>query len=203
MTCDWHNHVPIIFPMARPQKLLLIDLAEEIDSFARLFLEAKPFMLQVHYADHLAYATHSVRKEIEKILKTGKPTQTTEIDAKALRPKLARVRRTSTPADAHLDHPPVAEAGAPDPRQFRDMTLVEASVKLLTEHPRLHGKKIEELLKTGGYPTKAKHFQTMLEATFRRDGRFRNVGGNTWELKEPSLFANGKVEVGQAEQKET
>jgi hypothetical protein len=188
--------------MARPQKPLLIDLAEEIDSFARLFLAAEPYLLQVHYADHLAYATTAFRKELEVILKTGKPTQTTEIDAKAVRPKLARVRRISPPADTHVDHRPDAEVGAPDPRQFRDMTLVKAALKLLTENPRLHGKKIEELLKTGGYPTKAKHFQTMLEATFRRDGRFRNVGGNTWELKEPSLFANGKVEGAEVAERE-
>lgn len=182
--------------MARSQKPLLIDLAEEIDSYVRLFLDANPFMLQVHYADHLAYATSAMRKEIEKILKTGKPTQTSEIDAKALGPPLVRVRSIPSSRTGVEHRPPESEAGASDPRRFRNMTLVQASIKLLTEHSRLHGKKIEELLKTGGYPTKAKHFQTMLEATFRRDRdrRFRNVGGNTWELQEPSLFANGKVE---------
>lgn len=68
-------------------------------------------------------------------------------------------------------------------KRFRGMTLAEVGKILLTENPTLHGKKIEELAKAGGFKSGTKHFQNYMPVAFKRDGGFENIGGNTWKLK--------------------
>jgi hypothetical protein len=75
-------------------------------------------------------------------------------------------------------------AGGP----FETKTLAEVGRTLLRKHGRLHGSKIEELARSGGFPTtmKSKNFQAYLAVSFKRDGGFINLGKNTWRLKQPN-----------------
>ena len=84
---------------------------------------------------------------------------------------------------------PIAEVSKD---RFRGLSIAQAGKLLLQEHGQLHGKEIERLLKSGGIQSKAEHFQSTMLVAFGRDGGFRNVGGNTWRLKETS---NGAVLV--------
>jgi hypothetical protein len=108
------------------------------------------------------------------------------------RSKNVRGRKTETTQPA-LRHRPEIERD--DHRQrFSDKTMSEAAAILLAERKQLHGREIERLLKEGGYRSRSQFFQNVLEATFKRDGRFRNIGGNIWELQEPQFFTpNGKI----------
>jgi hypothetical protein len=172
------------------EKPLLLRHAEDFEYYARQLLDADIFMKRVHFADHLQTTWFAMRQEIEHILKTGKPELVQE---KPVTKRVGPQRRTKPPAlnAPHEDHP------KDEPKlRFRDKTVADGAAILLAEQGKLHGREIERLLKEGGYRSKSQFFQNVLDSTFKRDGRFRNVGGNTWELKEPSLFTNGKVEVG-------
>lgn len=71
------------------------------------------------------------------------------------------------------------------PQMFKDMTLAEIGKALLKTHGSLHGSKIEQLAKEGGYKSEnAEHFQSYLAVAFKRDGGFVNTGRNNWKLKE-------------------
>jgi hypothetical protein len=72
--------------------------------------------------------------------------------------------------------------GTPSSRRFRGMTLVAVAKILLEENKELHGKKIEEMAKAGGFKANAKNFQGYLPIAFARAGGFENVGKNTWKL---------------------
>jgi hypothetical protein len=74
----------------------------------------------------------------------------------------------------------------PSSKRFRGMTLVAVAKILLEEHGELHGKRIEELGKAGGFKANAKNFQGYLPVAFSRAGGFENVGKNTWKLN-PSV----------------
>jgi hypothetical protein len=71
-------------------------------------------------------------------------------------------------------------------KRFKDMKLAEIAKALLTEHDALHGTKIEELAKAGGYTGGTANFQNYLPVALKRDGGFENTGGNTWRLKNGS-----------------
>jgi hypothetical protein len=182
-------------PMSN-EKPLLPKLAGDMEYFARQVVEAKDdYMKQVHYSDHLQTTWWAIKDEIELILKTG------EVSTIEDRPTFADSGESDRPgailseANNRLreeDHP---ERKAKPDFRFRDLTLVEGAVILLTENGKLHGREIERRLKSGGYQSDAKFFQNMLDSTFKRDGRFKNVGGNTWELKNPTLFHNGITNV--------
>ena len=80
--------------------------------------------------------------------------------------------------------------------RFRRSTVAEAGRLLLKEHGQLHGKEIERLMKEGGLRTQAENFQATMVVAFKRDGGFKNVGGNTWRLAEPKpLPANHTNEI--------
>jgi hypothetical protein len=180
------------------EKPLLLTLAADIDYYVHELLASERFMKRVHFADHLQGTWFQMVKEIEHFVKTGKPELIEEKPAKKFAsPKRAKLRALDAP---HEDHAKVK----PDEHQsrFRDRTMAAGAAILLAEHGKLHGSDIERLLKEGGYRSKSKFFQNVLDSTFKRDGRFRNVGGNTWELKAPPLFANGNAEVERAEHKE-
>lgn len=72
----------------------------------------------------------------------------------------------------------------PKKNRFRNLTLAQVGAMLLVEHGALHGTKIEELAKEGGYKGGTENFQNYLPIALKRDGRFENIGGNTWRLKE-------------------
>jgi hypothetical protein len=74
--------------------------------------------------------------------------------------------------------------GSGSRKPFRDMKLANIGWIVLTEHKTLHGKKIEEMAKAGGYKGKAEKFQNYLAVALKRDGRFENTGRNMWKLKE-------------------
>jgi hypothetical protein len=161
------------------QKPLLSKLAVDMEYFARQVVESKEYMRQVHFADHLQTTWWEIKEEIEQILKTG------EVSTIEEKPAIAEVTEPDRPgailseANDRLrgdDHP---ETKARPDFRFRDLTLVEGAVILLTEEGRLHGREIERRLKKGGYQSDAKFFQNMLDSSFKRDGRFKNVGGNT------------------------
>jgi hypothetical protein len=182
-------------------KPLLIDAIEEMRAYAFLLLEERAFMGRVHYADHVHGAWVRAIKEIEHFLKTGKPNQvekSLEVVAgpRRLRTVSSRVRPANEPREVAPAVHSAESAKRPDEHQvrFRGATLADAAANLLLEHRKLHGKKIEELVKMGGYRSSSKFFQNVMESSFKRDGRFRNLGGNVWELKEPTLFgSNGKA----------
>jgi hypothetical protein len=69
-------------------------------------------------------------------------------------------------------------------KRFQGFTLAEVGRMLLEEHGSLHGKKIEEMAKAGGFKGGTKNFQNYLPVAFKRDGGFENIGGNTWKLKD-------------------
>jgi hypothetical protein len=79
---------------------------------------------------------------------------------------------------------PVKLSSAKGAKRFRSLTLAEVGKILLAENGSLHGKKIEELAKAGGFKGGAKNFQNYMPVAFKRDGGFVNIGGNTWKLKE-------------------
>jgi hypothetical protein len=172
---------------------VLLKLAADMEYFARELLDAEPFMKRVHFADHLQTSWFQMKDAIELFLKTGEVELAKEKNVTKKVLTLKRIPRTPAKQQAHEDHPKI-ESKEHEVR-FRDVTMADGAAILLAEHKQLHGKAIENLLKRGGYRSKSKFFQNVLDATFKRDGRFRNVGGNTWELKEPSLFVNGEVEV--------
>jgi hypothetical protein len=69
-------------------------------------------------------------------------------------------------------------------KRFRDVHLATAAKTLLEEYGTLHGKKIEELLKAGGFESRIDNFQNYLPVALKRAGGFENVGGNTWQLNQ-------------------
>ncbi|HYL77782.1 MAG TPA: hypothetical protein VEU96_26440 [Bryobacteraceae bacterium] len=71
-------------------------------------------------------------------------------------------------------------------KRFKKLTLAQIGKILLAEHGSLHGTKIEELAKAGGFKGGTKHFQNYMPVAFKRDGGFVNVGKNTWTLKSES-----------------
>lgn len=95
-----------------------------------------------------------------------------------------------TPAAKNGKHPAAPartqEGKVPLPKKnrFRNLTLAQVGAMLLAEHSQLHGTQIEELAKEGGYKGGTENFQNYLPIAFKRDGRFENIGGNTWKLKE-------------------
>lgn len=74
-------------------------------------------------------------------------------------------------------------------KRFRGLTLAQAARQLLLEHGKLHGKKIEELAKLGGFKGGTANFQNYMPVALKRDGGFENIGGNTWRLKQPQESA--------------
>jgi hypothetical protein len=170
-------------------------LSWDIDFYAHEMLDAKSFMSRVHFADHIYRSWVAMQKELEQFLKSGKPEMIDEVSVDAIpinRSKGVRGRKAESPQPA-LRHGSDSERDEHRQR-FSDKTMSEAAAVLLAEKKQLHGREIERLLKEGGYRSKSQFFQNVLEATFKRDGRFRNVGGNIWELKEPQLFnPNGKA----------
>jgi hypothetical protein len=77
-------------------------------------------------------------------------------------------------------------ARQPSTKRFKDMKLAEIAKILLAEHEELHGKKLEDLAKAGGYTGGTANFQNYLPVALKRDGGFENTGGNTWRLKNGS-----------------
>ena len=71
-------------------------------------------------------------------------------------------------------------------KRFKDLKLAQIAKILLTEHEALHGTKIEQLAKAGGYTGGTANFQNYLPVALKRDGGFENTGGNTWRLKNDS-----------------
>ena len=71
------------------------------------------------------------------------------------------------------------------PKRFRGLTLAQVGRILLKDHANLHGKRIEEFARAGGFRGGTKNFQNYLPVAFKRDGGFENIGGNTWRLKDP------------------
>lgn len=70
--------------------------------------------------------------------------------------------------------------------RFKDLKLAEIAKILLSENSVLHGSKIEELAKAGGYTGGTANFQNYLPVALKRDGGFENTGGNNWRLKNGS-----------------
>jgi hypothetical protein len=68
-------------------------------------------------------------------------------------------------------------------KRFKDLKLGQIAKILLTEHETLHGTKIEQLAKTGGYMGGKTKFQAYLPVALKREGIFENIGKNTWRLK--------------------
>jgi hypothetical protein len=68
--------------------------------------------------------------------------------------------------------------------RFSEMSIAGAAKILLKEHGVLHGKEIEKLLRSGGYESNSKKFQTTMVVALSRDGGFVNIGKNRWKLKE-------------------
>ena len=68
--------------------------------------------------------------------------------------------------------------------RFEQLSIAEGAKILLREHGVLHGKDIERLLKSGGYTSNSKKFQTTMVVALMRDGGFVNIGKNRWKLKE-------------------
>jgi hypothetical protein len=179
------------------KKPKLLSLAWDVDFYAHEMLDAKSFIQRVHFADHIYRAWVAMKRELEQFLKTGKPEMIEEISAESTsisrRSKGPRARKTDRSTQLALPHRPENERDEHRLR-FSDETMADGAAILLAEKKKLHGREIERLLKEGGYRSKSQFFQNVLEATFKRDGRFRNVGGNTWELKEPQFFgSNGKA----------
>ena len=170
------------------ENAVILKLATDMEYYARELLDAEPFMKKVHFADHLQTAWFQLKDEIEHFIKTGEVKLAREKNITNERPSSKQLRIVKGD-DLHESHP------KPDlGLRFRNVTMADGAALLLAEHKQLHGKKIEELLKAGGYRSKSQFFQNVLDSTFKRDGRFRNLGRNTWELNEPSLFLNGAVE---------
>ena len=71
-------------------------------------------------------------------------------------------------------------------KQFKDLKLAQVAKILLAEHEALHGTKIEQMAKAGGYTGGTANFQNYLPVALKRDGGFENIGGNTWKLKNGS-----------------
>ncbi len=71
----------------------------------------------------------------------------------------------------------------PRAKRFKDLKLAEIAKILLGDYGLLHGAKIEELAKAGGYTGGTANFQNYLPVALKRDGGFENIGGNTWKLK--------------------
>lgn len=162
----------------------LKSLIQQLSAFADGLLAAPHFRARVHYAEHI----YDSLGEIEELLPSlvvpdksegavldgeqvqGSPAFPHPTDWTKLQESLAAMER----------HGPLS------PPRFKKMTLVAAAKVLLLEYGQLHGKRIEQLVKAGGYRTRGKHFQNTMTVTFKRDGGFENVGGNTWRLKLPS-----------------
>jgi hypothetical protein len=187
------------------EKALLIELLEMLDDHARAVLNAKDFASRVHFADHVFCFLRSIEAEIESAVKG---TVHLADDDDAQQPRLlfgtknesTTIEHVAVPHAPLLDNHPIEiksngyHEPSRRPLSFRNKTLVEAGEILLRERPSLHGLEIERLMKDRNYPTRAKHFQKMLEATFTRSGKFINIGGNTWKLKEaPSENLNGNA----------
>ena len=68
--------------------------------------------------------------------------------------------------------------------RFRKMTMAEGAEVLLKDQPQLHGSQIEKMLKDGGYRSYSENFQSALTVALKRAGKFENIGGNVWRLKE-------------------
>ncbi len=71
-----------------------------------------------------------------------------------------------------------------DGKAFKDMTLAEASRKVLSEYGTIHGAELERILKQGGLRNNVARFQGYLAVALKRDGGFENIGGNTWKLRD-------------------
>jgi hypothetical protein len=178
------------------KKPKLLSLSWDIDFYAHEMLDANTFMQRVHFADHIYRSWVAMNGELEQFLKSGKPEMIEEVSVEGIpisRPKSIRGRKVDKTAQLALRHRPETERDEHRLR-FRDKTMAEGAAILLAEKKQLHGRDIEHLLKEGGYRSRSQFFQNVLEATFKRDGRFRNIGGNIWELKEPQFFnPNGKT----------
>lgn len=72
----------------------------------------------------------------------------------------------------------------PRTTRFADKHLADVGKAILLEYGEMHGKKIEQIAKKGGYKSKSKTFQTYLRIAFERAGGFQNIGGNVWRLNE-------------------
>jgi hypothetical protein len=164
----------------------LVNFASEIERLVREMLNAKVFMQRVHYAGQLQDTWLQMESLIEHFLKTDK-SQAIETIRPAPR-KEASIGSIGTSPEELLEMPPdVCSCSS----QFRDRTLADGAAALLATHGKLHGTRIEQLLKEGGYRSRSKFFQNVLESAFKRDGRFLNLGGNVWHLKEPPSSGDG------------
>jgi hypothetical protein len=179
----------------------LLSFVECIEHFSQAFLKADSFREQIHLAGHIHDHLRMIEDEIERLIK-GQPAPATRVEDSP-QPSFPEFHFPEFQIDAPCDeHSDTTKNGAltSTPKKsmerhlpkFRNLTLVEAGEILLKEHPELHGKELERLIKDGGYRSKAEHFQKMLQATFTRDGRFENVGLNRWRLKPlPQIGQNG------------
>ncbi len=174
----------------------LLSLTECVEHFTRAFVNADTFREQIHLAAHILDHLHMIETEVESAIK-GQPRPAIEVEKSPQRsfPEFEGdspcQERAQSPSgengpkqNGHEKHP---DGHSPT---FRNLTLVQAGEILLTEHPVLHGKELERLMKERGYRSKAEHFQKMLQATFTRDGRFENTGLNHWRLKQ--VVSNGQ-----------
>jgi hypothetical protein len=167
----------------------LINCASEIANLAHAMLDAEHFMQRVHFADRLQSTWLQMEGLIEHFLKTGKSEAIEE--SSSVPRKDASSSGIGTPAEQLL------EGAADGSSQFRDRTLADAAAALLATHGTLHGSKIEQLLRRGGYRSRSRFFQNVLDSAFKRDGRFRNLGRNVWQLKEPLLSSDRSEQPGE------
>jgi hypothetical protein len=180
------------------EKPKLIRLAEDIELFVRSAIESDgegDFIGTVHYVDHAYMAISVLQAQLESFVR--RPAMQPQGTRKVVATRSAKETSLQELARRLSEPSPIQEDHKPDHHQsrFRDLKLADVVAAILKKQTELHGKEIEKHAKEGGYQTKAKHFQTMLDGTLRNDGRFVNVGGNRWRLREPTLSMNGQAEV--------
>jgi hypothetical protein len=150
----------------------LQESIQRLDAYADGLANAPHFRARIHIAEHLYDVLDEIYEEIERIVKADKvaKNEAENVDS-------TPVAKRDELSPKHRDEPKLIK-----PLRFRKATMAEGAKVLLEENGQLHGKKIEQLLKDGGYKSEAEHFQSSLAVALRRDGSFENIGGNTWKL---------------------
>jgi hypothetical protein len=119
----------------------LVNYASE-ERLAREMLNAKVFTQRVHYAAQLQDTWLQMESLIEHFLKTDKSQAIETI--RPARWEEASISSIGTSPEEHLEMPPDACSCS---SQFRDRTLADGAAALLATHGKLHGTRIEHLLK--------------------------------------------------------
>lgn len=85
------------------------------------------------------------------------------------------------------------EARTEEAQPYAGMTIAEAALHVLREAGiPLHVTRIWEALQAGGKTSKAQKPTLSLTASLLRDGRFENIGGNMFRIKEVATDENQK-----------